>query len=118
VKEKLWSTANGSMAYRKETQPQGVFSPGCTFRNISHAEAISAGTPNLTTSAGFLVDHAGLKGKTVGEAQVSPIHANFIINKGHATAFDIVQLIEIAKAEVKKKFGIVLKEEVVRIGEF
>lgn len=117
-KEKLWEVANMSMTYRKETQPQGVFSSGCTFRNISHAEAISASSPNLTTSAGFLVDLAGLKGKTIGDAQISPVHANFIVNNGHATASDIVQLIDTARSEVKKKFGITLTEEIVRIGEF
>lgn len=117
-KEALWEVANSSMTYRRQTQPQGVFSPGCTFRNISHAEAISASTPNLTTSAGFLVDRAGLKGKTIGEAQISPIHANFIINKGHATSSDIVELIEQARQEVKSKFGITLKEEIVKVGEF
>jgi UDP-N-acetylmuramate dehydrogenase len=117
-KETLWEIANQSVAYRRESQPQGVISAGCTFRNISKAEALSVPTPNHTTSAGFLVDHAGLKGAIVGGAQISPIHANFIINQNHATAADVVQLIERARAKVLEKFGVTLAEEVVRVGEF
>lgn len=117
-KEKLWEIANRSISYRRETQPQGVFSPGCTFRNISKADAIAAGTPAHTTSAGYLVDHAGLKGTSVGEAYISEEHANFIINGGRATASDVVKLIELARSRVQKKFGVTLQEEIVRIGEF
>ncbi len=117
-KNDLWKIANASIAYRHETQPQGVKSPGCTFRNISEAEALSVPTPNNTTSAGFLVDHTGLKGKRVGGAQISPVHANFIINTGAARARDVIQLIELARTSVKKQFGVTLEEEIVRVGEF
>ncbi len=117
-KEKLWEVANDVMKYRRETQPQGVKSPGCTFRNIARSQAMSIPTPNHTTSAGFLVDHAGLKGMRVGNAQISPVHANFIINLGGASADDVVKLIEKARIQVKKKFGVTLAEEIVRIGEF
>lgn len=117
-KDYLWKIANQSIAYRRESQPQGVKSPGCTYRNISSSQAIAAATPNHTTSAGFLVDHAGLKGKSVGDAQISPVHANFIVNNGHAKATDVVELIEIAKAKVKQQFGVELEEEIVRLGEF
>ncbi len=116
--EGLWKTANESMVYRRDTQPQGVFSPGCTFRNITKAAALTAVTPNQTTSAGFLVDHAGLKGARVGDAQISPVHANFIINNGKATAHDVVELIEKARSQVQKQFGVRLQEEIVRVGEF
>ncbi|HLD24757.1 MAG TPA: UDP-N-acetylmuramate dehydrogenase [Patescibacteria group bacterium] len=117
-KEQLWQIANESIAYRRETQPQGVFSAGCTFKNISKAQALAHATPNLTTSAGFLVDHAGLKGVKVGDAQISPVHANFIINQGNATASQVVELIEIARNAVKEKFGVALEEEIQRVGEF
>ena len=117
-KENLWKTATESVKYRQLTQPQGVHSPGCTFRNISKAEALAASTPDHTTSAGFLVDHAGLKGAGVGDAEISSVHANFIINRGRATARDVVQLIERVRAKVKEKFGVTLEEEIVRIGEF
>lgn len=117
-KEKLWKIANESVLYRHATQPQGVHSPGCTFRNISEAEALSVPTPNHTTSAGFLVDHAGCKGMHVGDAWVSDLHANFIINKGAATAHDVIQLIENIRAKVRAQFGVRLEEEIVRVGEF
>lgn len=117
-KEKLWQVANQSIAYRRESQPQGVKSPGCTFRNISKVQAVTAASPNHTTSAGFLLDHAGLKGKSVGDAQISPIHANFIINNGHAKASDVIELIELAHLKVKEQFGVELVEEIVRLGEF
>lgn len=117
-KDELWDIANRSIAYRRETQPQGVLSPGCTFRNISRAEALRVPTPGNTTSAGFLVDHAGLKGMLHGGAQISPVHANFIVNTGRATAADVIQLIEKARAKVKEQFGVTLEEEIVRVGEF
>lgn len=117
-KTDLWEVANESVAYRRQTQPQGVFSLGCTFRNLTRAQAIALGTPNLTTSAGFLVDHAGLKGTSVGEAQISPVHANFIINRGHARAADVIKLIARAKEQVKTRFRVELVEEIVRLGEF
>jgi len=118
TKEHLWEIANGSIRYRQETQPQGVKSPGCTFRNISQAEALSVPTPNYTTSAGFLIDHAGCKGVRVGDAEISPVHANFIVNRGQATAADVVQLIELVRSRVQKEFGVRLEEEIVKVGEF
>lgn len=117
-KDVLWERANESIGYRRESQPQGKFSPGCTFRNLSKAEAISVPTPGHTTSAGFLIDKAGLKGKRIGDAQISDVHGNFITNLGKATARDVIQLIELARHEVKSKFGVTLEEEVVRVGEF
>lgn len=117
-KETLWEMANKSISYRRETQPQGVFSPGCTFQNITKAQALAGATPGHTTSAGFLIDHAGLKGASVGDAQISTSHANFIINRGKATASDVLQLIEKARDQVKKQFGVTLKEEIIQIGEF
>lgn len=117
-KEELWAVANSVMDYRKETQPQGIRSAGCTFRNITKSKAMSIPTPNYTTSAGFLLDHAGLKAKRIGDAQISPVHANFIINLGAAKAADVVELIERARLKVKQQFGVELQEEIVRVGEF
>lgn len=117
-KDRLWQIANGSIAYRRQTQPQGISSAGCTFKNISGVQALMAATPEHTTSAGFLVDHAGLKGLRIGDAQISPVHANFIVNLGHASAADVVELIERARDAVKAQFGVVLEEEIVRVGAF
>lgn len=117
-KAQLWDIANASIAYRRETQPQGVRSPGCTFRNISAAQALLASMPPSVTSAGYLLDHAGVKNLRVGDAEISNVHANFIVNRGKATASDVVQLIERAKEQVKSQFGVILEEEIVRLGEF
>ena len=66
--------------------------------------------------AGRLIDAAGLKGKRVGEAQVSPQHANFIINLGRAKAKDVLTLIKLAQNKVKEKFGVKLELEIQLIG--
>lgn len=118
TKDRLWRIANESIAHRRLTQPQGIKSAGCTFRNISKAEVLSLGLPQEATSAGFLVDHAGLKGLQIGRAQISPVHANFIINLGGAEARDVIQLIDRAREQVKKQFGVTLVEEIERVGEF
>lgn len=118
TKEQLWVIANESISHRRQTQPQGVSTAGCAFKNISEVDAMSASTPNHTTSAGFLIDHAGLKGTRVGGAEISRVHANFIVNSGQATAADVIQLIELARQKVKEKFGVTLEEEIIRVGEF
>jgi UDP-N-acetylmuramate dehydrogenase len=66
--------------------------------------------------AGWLIDKAGLKGRTVGGAMVSPKHANFIVNSGDATAEDVVIMISLIKQKVRSHFGIQLKEEIEYIG--
>jgi len=69
-------------------------------------------------SAGKLIDDAGLKGLTVGGAQISNIHANFIITKDNATALDVYLLIEKVKETIKRVYNIELKEEIQKIGDF
>lgn len=68
--------------------------------------------------AGRLIDQCGLKGYRVGDAQISHIHANILVNLGHATAADVRALIAHAQAEVKGKFGYELETEIGFIGEF
>jgi UDP-N-acetylenolpyruvoylglucosamine reductase len=117
-KEELWARANESIEYRRRSQPQGVNTPGCTFRNISEAEAITIPTPGQTKSAGYLIDAAGMKGAVVGKAQISTMHANFIVNLGGATASDVTNLIAKVKETVKTKFNVDLKEEIEFLGKF
>jgi len=116
-KETLWKRAKEAVIYRQKTQPKDA-SAGCIFKNIKKSDALRLGTPNFTTSAGFLIEAVGLKGIKIGDAQISPVHANFIINRGLAMALDVIKLIEIVKTEVKKKFGVTLEEEIVRVGDF
>lgn len=66
--------------------------------------------------AGKLVQDAGLKGLSVGAAQVSPLHSGFVVNNGGATATEILQLMEIVQATVLEKFGVKLEPEVRIIG--
>ena len=68
-------------------------------------------------SAGRLIEQAGLKGKTVGGAQVSDKHANFIVNRGKATAADVLALMEIVKQTVLDVHGVRLEPEIKIIGE-
>jgi len=68
--------------------------------------------------AGRLVDQCGLKGHRVGGAQISHIHANILVNLGHATAKDVRDLIATAQQAVREKFGHQLEPEIGFIGEF
>lgn len=67
--------------------------------------------------AGFLIEQAGLKGLSIGDAKVSTKHANFIVNACNATASQVLQLIDIIKNEVYLQFGIKLELEIILIGE-
>jgi UDP-N-acetylmuramate dehydrogenase len=112
----LRRTARESLAYRKVTQPLDVPSAGCIFQNPDPSvDPVPAGLP---PSAGALIDRAGLKGRRTGGAQVSDTHGNFIINNGGATAADIRQLVEECKTAVRREFGVLLREEIVYLGEF
>ena len=89
---------------RKERQPLGMPSCGSVFRNPEGA------------SAGDLIERCGLKGQRVGGAQISQVHANFIVNNGGATAADVVALIKMARDEVNRVHGIELRPEVRFLG--
>lgn len=114
-KKTLWERGMEALNYRTETQPKGA-SAGCTFRNISIVDAIRVPTPQRITSAGFLIDKAGLKGKRIGDAMISDLHANFILNMGSAKAGNVVDLVDLMKQEVYKKFGVKLALEVKTVG--
>jgi UDP-N-acetylmuramate dehydrogenase len=111
----LRAVARESLAFRKRTQPLESPSAGCIFQN---PDPFRDRVPNgIPPSAGALVDRAGLKGAREGAARVSPTHANFIVNEGGATARDIRALIERCKTEVAERFGVMLHEEIVYLGE-
>ncbi|MBN2620031.1 UDP-N-acetylmuramate dehydrogenase, partial [candidate division WOR-3 bacterium] len=88
--------------YRRERQPQG-FSAGSYFKNPR------------PRAAGKLIDDCGMKGMCVGEAVVSTRHANWIINRGQATARDVIALASLIKRTVRRHTGVVLQEEVRRL---
>jgi UDP-N-acetylmuramate dehydrogenase len=110
------ATARESLAFRKRTQPLETPSAGCIFQNPDRErDTVPEGIP---WSAGALVDRAGLKGAAIGGARVSPAHGNFIVNEGTATADDIRQLIERCRGEVRARFGVVLRDEIVYLGDW
>ena len=88
----------------RNAQPKGK-SAGCIYKTESK-------------SAGWYIERAGLKGKRVGDALISPIHAGFIINVKRATAREVLRLMEYAENTVLDKFGVALKREIKLIGEF
>lgn len=97
----LKKRAHSSLAHRKETQPIGVASSGCFFRNVDGA------------SAGQIIDGLGLKGYSVGGLSISEKHANFVINNGGGTEKDFRELIAHIKQKAKDERGLTLVEEVV-----
>jgi len=90
---------------RREKFPYSKPSAGSVFKNPTEIE----------TSAGELLDEVGAKGFSVGDAVVSRQHANFILNKGHATAKNIQKAIDILRNRVYKEFGVTLVTEIVVI---
>ncbi len=108
--------ARRSLAFRKGTQPLALPSAGCVFQNPDPAKARLP--PGVPCSAGALVDLAGLKGAACGGARVSTVHANFVVNEGGATAKDFAALVDRMRDAVAARFGLVLEEEIVRLGEF
>ena len=112
----LRDEARSSLAFRKRTQPLALPSAGCVFQNPDASRvALPEGMP---ASAGALVDAAGLKGEACGAARVSPVHANFVVNEGGASARDVATLIDRMRDAVGERFGVRLEEEIVRLGEF
>lgn len=97
----LQTRAREALAYRKQTQPFGVASSGCFFRNVDGE------------SAGKLIDQLGLKGFSVGDLTISNKHANFVINKGRGTEVDFKKIITEVKKRAKDQLNIELTEEVV-----
>ncbi len=89
---------------RRRTQP---FEPsaGSTFKN-----------PSPEAPAGWLLERAGLKGVGIGGVRYSPVHANFIVNRGDGTAADVAALIGLGRREVKARFGVELELEVELVG--
>lgn len=99
-KTNIANTCREYLEKRKKKQPKGVKNAGSFFKN----------PPG--DSAGRLIEAAGLKGKRFGDAMVSPVHANFLVNMGRATASDMKLLMKFVIDEVKKESGIELQTEV------
>lgn len=105
VRAELEKVVKDYLHYRRDTQPLTMPSAGCVFKN----------PPG--DSAGRLVEAAGLKGLRVGDAEVSPKHGNFIVNRGHARAADVLALIGKVRRLIKQQTGVRLDLELKIVGE-
>lgn len=104
-KEEIQQKMEKNMKARLEKQPYNMPSAGSVFKR---------GNGFITAQ---IIDEAGLRGKKIGGAQISPKHAGFIVNNGTATAEDVINLIDYVKKTVKEKFNKELETEVIIIGE-
>ncbi len=104
--EEVGTKVRELVSRRKKSQPAGYPNSGSMFRN----------PPG--DFAGRLIEAAGLKGKRIGRAEISSRHANFIVNLGGARAEDVKSLMELARSEVKQRFGVELSPEVRFLGEW
>lgn len=100
-KEEIKNAMTDFLSRRKDKQPLEYPSAGSTFKRPEGYYA------------GALIEQCGLKGKTVGGAQISEKHAGFLINKNNATAKDITDLINLTRETVKKETGVTLEPEVI-----
>jgi UDP-N-acetylmuramate dehydrogenase len=105
IAEDIKKTMDTYRDYRRSTQPRGS-TMGSMFKN----------PPN--DYAGRLIEAAGLKGFRVGDAQISPVHANFFINLGRASASDVMSLIYRAQNDVLEMFDVSLELEIELLGEW
>lgn len=121
-KDQIRKLTEEKIEYRKNRHPLEYPNIGSTFKNI----ALSSLSENLqkefkdyvkndpfpVVTTTKLLALAGLKGRRVGDAQISDKHPNFIVNLGNAKSSDVLQLVELAKRAVKDKWGIDLEEEI------
>ncbi len=123
-KEEIQKIIQEHTSQRVKSVPSG-YSAGCFFKNVEWGRAgnkkeIIRKFPELSQfenkpkiSIGFLTEYLGLKGKAVGEAEVSEKHAGFIINRGGAAAEDVLDLAGLIKEKIRERYGFDLEEEVV-----
>ena len=104
-RSEIMATMDRYLSKRSQTQPLTIPNSGSIFKNPEG------------DAAGRIIDSLGLKGYSIGKAGISIRHANFIVNKGGATAKDVTELIKHIKKEVKEKTNIDLQTEIVIIGD-
>jgi len=102
--EAIVESQESILAMRREVQPQGVLTFGSTFKNPSGG------------AAGRLIEAAGLKGERRGDAEVSRVHANFVVNLGDATTADVLALMDHMRHRVHETSGVWLEPEVRLLG--
>lgn len=105
------------IARRDASQPTKERSAGSTFRNPAGFSSTGRADDSHELKAWKLIEEAGLRGHALGGAQMSPMHANFMINTGNATAAELEDLGEEVRKRVFQQRGITLEWEIMRIGE-
>ena len=105
VRSEIEKIVKDYLHYRRDTQPLAMPSAGCVFKN----------PPN--DSAGRLIEAVGLKGARVGDAEVSMKHANFMVNRGQASAADVMALIRNVRSEIRRRAGVRLDLELKIVGK-
>ena len=115
--EKLHSRMEEQLRKRDETQPTKDRSAGSTFRNPAGFSSTGRADDSHALKAWKVIDDAGMRGATIGGAQMSLKHPNFLINTGNATAADLEALGEDVRKKVYDSSGITLEWEIMRIGE-
>ncbi|MCX7287358.1 MAG: UDP-N-acetylmuramate dehydrogenase [Rhodobacterales bacterium] len=105
------------IARRDASQPTRDRSAGSTFRNPAGFSSTGRADDSHELKAWKVIDEAGMRGTTLGGAQMSPMHSNFLINTGGATAADLENLGEDVRKKVFQSSGITLEWEIMRVGE-
>lgn len=116
--EELAARMQHQLEKRDATQPTKERSAGSTFRNPAGFSSTGREDDVHDLKAWKIIDNAGMRGATVGGAQMSEKHSNFMINMGGATAADLENLGEEVRKKVFKNSGITLEWEIKRVGEF
>jgi UDP-N-acetylmuramate dehydrogenase len=104
VRSEIERVVKDYLRYRRDTQPLAMPSAGCVFKN----------PPN--DSAGRLIEAVGLKGARIGDAEVSMKHANFMVNRGQASAADVIALIGKVRSAIRRRAGVRLGLELKIVG--
>ena len=105
------------IAKRDASQPTKDRSAGSTFRNPVGHSSTGRADDTHELKAWKVIDDAGMRGARLGGAQMSPMHSNFLINAGGATATDLENLGEDVRKKVYAATGITLQWEIMRVGE-
>lgn len=127
-KEKVKEKTKNYFSQKQKRQPLNKPCAGCIFKNFEgkiEDKNLQKEFPQILEfnkkrmiPAGFLIEKANLLGKKIGKAQISPKHANFIVNLGGAKSKEVKKLIQLCKEKVKEKFKIKLEEEIQYLGFF
>ncbi len=127
-KEEIKAKMDAVLAKRKSTQPSASGTAGCAFKNVEFKDLSEIATVTARgevpqnflskgqLGSGWIIDQLDLKGKKIGGISISPVHGNFLINDGTATADDVLQLLSFIKTRARDELGVQLHEEIQYLG--